>query len=88
MKGKIVSSLSFGVPVVATSVAVEGMNLKIGDDVAVADSPEAISELIHRVYTSANVWETFSAKGLAKARAQFSFEAVAPQILKTLESVM
>ena len=64
------------------------MNLSVGDEITVADSPEAISAMIYRVYTSAELWQNLSAKGLAKARKQFSFEAVAPQILKTLEGVL
>lgn len=88
MKGKIVSSLSFGVPVIATSVAVEGMNLKSGYDIAVADTPEAIADELYRVYTAVEAWESLSNRGLARAREQFSFEAVAPQILKTINNVV
>ena len=88
MKGKIVSSLSFGVPVVATSIAVEGMNLDVANDVAVADTPEAIRDAICRVYTSAELWESLSRRSLKKAHEEFSFEAVAPQVLETINSVL
>jgi len=40
VKGKINQSMAWGVPVVATSLAVEGMELTFGEDVLVADEPE------------------------------------------------
>ena len=39
VKGKINQSMAFGVPVVATSLAVEGMNLHDHEDILVADEP-------------------------------------------------
>ena len=39
MKGKINQAMSYGVPVVATSVAVEGMHLTNGTDCLIADTP-------------------------------------------------
>ena len=40
VKGKINQSMAFGVPVVATSRAVEGMDLTDHEDILVADEPE------------------------------------------------
>ena len=40
LKGKVVTSLSYGLPCVASSVAVEGSGLKPGEDILVADKPE------------------------------------------------
>ena len=39
IKGKIVSSLSYGVPVVASSIAAEGMELQHEENILVADTP-------------------------------------------------
>ncbi|HQT92385.1 MAG TPA: glycosyltransferase, partial [Candidatus Kryptobacter bacterium] len=39
LKGKIVEALSYGVPVVTTSIGVEGMKLRDGQDIFVADDP-------------------------------------------------
>src|SRR5262249_15894103 len=40
IKGKINQSMGFGVPVVATSIAVEGMPLTNREDILIADEPE------------------------------------------------
>jgi len=40
MKGKIGTSMSYGVPCVATSIAVEGLGLKQGENILVGIPPE------------------------------------------------
>jgi len=63
VKGKIVTSLSFGVPVVASTIAAEGMNLQHGEDVLVADTPEAMAGQILRLYNDAELWQRLSSRG-------------------------
>src|SRR5438309_6580656 len=46
VKGKINQSMAWGVPVVATSVAVEGMELTFGEDILVADEPEEFARAL------------------------------------------
>jgi hypothetical protein len=73
-KGKIVSSLSYGVPVVATSVAVEGMRIDDGVQALVRDDPDAFADAIVEAYESARVWTHLSDEGLALVERDFSFE--------------
>lgn len=63
IKGKIGTSLSFGVPVVATSIAAEGMNLEDDLHVSVADDPQAFADAIIRVYEKPEVWQRLSSAG-------------------------
>lgn len=65
VKGKVVSSMSYGVPCVGSTLAIEGMDLRPGEDVMVADTPEAIAEAVVRAYTDEALWNTLSANGLA-----------------------
>lgn len=88
MKGKIVSSLSFGVPVVATSVATEGMDLTNGTNVMVADSPETLCQQVQAVYTSEKLWKTISENGLETARKRFSTQAISPRIINLLDEIV
>lgn len=85
MKGKVVTSLSYGVPCVATSVAVEGMRLAGGRGVLVADSPERLAGSVVRAYTSEALWQTLSDGGLAAARELFSVERLRVDLLGLLE---
>ena len=75
VKGKINQSMAFGVPVVATSLAIEGMGLVDGEDIVVADSPEAFAQAVIELYTSEQLWTSLSQNGLAKTEQLYSVEA-------------
>jgi glycosyltransferase involved in cell wall biosynthesis len=72
VKGKINQSMAFGVPVVATSVAVEGMDLIDREDVLVADKPEDIAQALIELYESEELWNRISENGVRKTRALYS----------------
>ncbi len=76
VKGKINTSMAYGVPVVATSVAVEGMHLCPGADVMVADSAEEFVAAIVRVYREPALWERLSEGGYANIERYFSPQTV------------
>jgi len=75
VKGKINQSLAYGLPVVATTQAAEGMFLQDGDSVLVADDPGSFAEAILRLYRDPALWERLSVGGLAVMEAHFSFAA-------------
>ena len=80
VKGKINQSMGLGVPVVATSLAVEGMSLQPGKDIMVADTPAAFAEAIIKVYLSEPDWNRLSENGREKTRALFSAAAARKQL--------
>lgn len=80
VKGKVNLAMSYGVPVVATSAAVEGMHLKPGADVMLADEAEEFALAIERVYGDEALWQRLAAGGLDNIRRHFS-RAVARQAL-------
>jgi GT2 family glycosyltransferase/glycosyltransferase involved in cell wall biosynthesis len=83
VKGKINQSMAWGVPVVATSVAVEGMELTFGEDVLVADEPEEFARALVTLYESPELWSRLSQNGIEKTRSLYSAE-VARERLKRL----
>src|SRR5690606_30873172 len=87
VKGKVNSSMAFGVPVVATTVAVEGMNLEPGRDVLVADAPEEFAAHILRAYEDEALWTALSRAGLRNIEEHFSFEVARRQLREILERV-
>jgi len=72
VKGKINSSMSFGVPVVTTSIGAEGMNLTDGEDILIADTPEFFAELITRLYSDDQLWKKISTNGVENIKLYFS----------------
>lgn len=55
-KGKISQAIKYGVPVVATSVAVEGMRMDHGTDVLVGDSAMVFADHLVQLYTGCELW--------------------------------
>ncbi|HPH03497.1 MAG TPA: glycosyltransferase [Spirochaetota bacterium] len=85
VKGKIGTAMASGLPVVATSMAIEGMGLVAGDDVFVGDDPEAMVQMIAAVYQSQEHWESLSKKSIDTAKRLWGAEAASKifeQILK------
>jgi GT2 family glycosyltransferase/glycosyltransferase involved in cell wall biosynthesis len=72
VKGKINQSMAFGVPVVATSLAIEGMALQNGEDILVADEPEDFARAMVELYESENLWNRISENGVKKTRTLYS----------------
>jgi GT2 family glycosyltransferase/glycosyltransferase involved in cell wall biosynthesis len=75
VKGKINQSMAFGVPVVATSVAVDGTELRDREDILVADDPQDFAEALIELYESEELWNRLSENGIRKTRALYSVEA-------------
>ncbi|MGK7932474.1 MAG: glycosyltransferase [Microcystaceae cyanobacterium] len=88
MKGKVVSSLSYGVPVVATSIATEGMDIVHQQDGMICDQPEAMAQAIIDCYTSPTTWNRLSINGLKLAQTNFSLEAVGLKIQTMLNQLV
>jgi GT2 family glycosyltransferase len=83
VKGKVNLAMSYGLPVVATSAAVEGMHLRPGDDVLIADDAEGFAAAIERLYRDDPLWNHLAAGGLENIRRHFS-RAVARRALEEL----
>ena len=80
VKGKINQSMAFGVPVVATSLAVEGMGLTDREDVLVADEPKEFGRALIELYESEELWTRLSENGIRKTRALYSPDAARKKI--------
>ena len=86
VKGKVNQSLAYGLPVVATSQAIEGMFLEDGESVLVADQPRAFADQLIRVYRDQLLWERLSAGGVDVMEAHFSFAAARRALIELIES--
>lgn len=80
VKGKINQSMAFGVPVVATSAAVEGMGLEDRRDVLVADAPTEFAAAVCELYENEELWQKISKNGIEKTKVLYSFTAVQAQL--------
>ena len=74
IKGKIGSAMTVGLPVVATSLAAEGMLLTHNENILIADSPEAFAKAIMELYDDEFLWDRISGVGLAFAKSMWGSE--------------
>ncbi|MCX7112653.1 MAG: glycosyltransferase [Proteobacteria bacterium] len=87
IKGKIGTSASFGVPSIATTIAVEGMGFVDGEDVLVADDPATFAELVVRLYQDEPLWIRLSQSCLAKINEQYSLEMGKKRLEELLNAI-
>ena len=87
VKGKIAAAMAAGLPVVATSLAAEGMLLSDGQNILVADGAEAFVETIAKIYQDEALWNRISQNGLAFAEQAWGAEAAWGILVKILSDL-
>ena len=83
VKGKVVESLRMGVPVVTTSIGVQGLP-GYEDAIAVADDPQAFAKMILNLLQDEDLWQRRRDAGVKYYRENFSESVVAPKVLALL----
>jgi glycosyltransferase involved in cell wall biosynthesis len=88
IKGKINQSLAAGVPVVATTVAAEGMHLKSEENCLIANAPADFADAVCRLHEDEALWQGLAQAGRDIARKHFSFDAVESRLISSLSSLV
>lgn len=84
VKGKVNEAMNYGIPVVATACAVEGMYLRSGEEVIIAEDARSFAEAIARVYGDEKLWLKLSVAGVENVRRHFSPEAALPALMRVI----
>ncbi|HEX7341288.1 MAG TPA: glycosyltransferase [Rhodanobacteraceae bacterium] len=87
VKGKINSAMSRGLPVVATSIAIEGMFLAPDMNVLTADDAAGFAGQVARMYRDPVLWQSMSKAGLRNIREHFSPEVASRNLQLVLGSI-
>ena len=72
VKGKINQSMSFGVPVVSTSIGAEGMHVTHEKNILLADGPQEFAQQVIRLHRDRQLWTTLSRNSLKNIEEHFS----------------
>ena len=72
VKGKVNQALSYGVPVIGSQTALEGMGLRHGEDAMVADAPDSFARAMVSVYNDDELWQLLSSNGRASLQGRFT----------------
>jgi glycosyltransferase involved in cell wall biosynthesis len=87
VKGKIVTAMSYGVPVVTTTIGSEGLRVVHGEDCLIADDPAQFAHAVVELYTNRSLWERLSKNAVALIREDFSEKAAKKELMKILAQV-
>jgi glycosyltransferase involved in cell wall biosynthesis len=74
IKGKVLESMSYGVPSVLSPVAAEATGLSNGISALIAETPEEWVDAIITLYEDKQKWQAMSENALVLARSNYSFE--------------
>lgn len=73
-KGKVGETLSYGLPMVSTTVGAEGMGIINEVHSFVSDDPIKFAEYAIKLHNNENIWNEFSSKGKNLISSQYSSE--------------
>jgi glycosyltransferase involved in cell wall biosynthesis len=72
VKGKINQSMAYGLPCVATPAATEGMDLKWGSEIMVAETAHEFAEAVAKLYESQELWTLLARNSVASIERSYS----------------
>src|SRR5438309_6938521 len=87
MKGKIEQALSYGLPVVTTSIGAEGMGLENGREVMIANDAKGFAAALIRLYEDATLWQRLSDNGYSHIARYFTPEVVTETVRQSIRSL-
>jgi GT2 family glycosyltransferase len=85
VKGKLVTCLANGLPIVCSSIAVEGMQLEDEREVLVADDYVSAAEKILRLYFDKPLWQALQRRGYGFVQSHYSEETGIANCLEALK---
>ncbi|MBI2821054.1 MAG: glycoside hydrolase family 99-like domain-containing protein [Acidobacteria bacterium] len=87
-KGKLLQALMAGTPTVSTTVGIEGLNLRDGEEVLVADDPAKFAAATARLLKNGKLWQRLARNGRAQVEGTHSREAVRARFLEVVGTVL
>jgi len=87
VKGKIGEAMSYGLPVVTTTVGAEGFGLQNGSDAMIVDDPVMFAEAIVRLYSEKELWESLSRNSRSHIEQNFTPKVIAETINNSIREM-
>jgi polysaccharide biosynthesis protein PslH len=85
---KILEAMAAGVPVVSTTMGVEGLRVIPGVTVAIADSPEEMSRTVIRLANSREIWRAFVVAGSELVKKGYDWPVLGSQLYDVHKSMV
>jgi len=87
LKGKVAKSMACGTPVIASSIATEGMNLNPDSDYLLANTAEEFADQIASLYTNQNAWDKISKSAKEQATQKWGFSKATSNLAEILSQL-
>jgi O-antigen biosynthesis protein len=84
-KGKIAKAMSFGLPVLTTSIGAEGIGLEDGQTALIANNEQTFCEKFLILYNNENLWKRISKNSLEHIEKHYTIQNAKSKIIKILE---
>lgn len=88
VKGKVIDAMSYGLPVVTTTVGAEGLGVINGEHMLIADNKEVITDAIFRLYRDDILWKKISENSKKHIAHRFSRDAFRGKIKALMGSLL
>lgn len=83
---KILEAIAMGTPVVSTSIGCEGLRLRDGEHMLVADSPESFVQAVLRLFRDPELRAGLAARALDTVRRLYGWDHAGENLLRAYES--
>jgi len=77
---KMLDAMAMGMPIVSTTIACEGIDVLMEEELLVADTPEEFNEKIHLLYTDDALRVSLGAKARARAEKRYSWDIIGEKL--------
>ena len=78
MRVKILDAWSWGLPVVSTSIGAEGIAVEHGQDILIADTPEAFAQSVIKVIQDSNLAHRLGQNGRRTVTEKYDWQVIYP----------
>ncbi len=84
---KVLEPMALGIPVVASSIAVEGLPVKNDREVLIADTPAEFADAVVRLLRNRPLHECLAKNAMALVRSSYGWQTIAPELERYYEKV-
>ena len=85
---KILEALAMGKAIVSTSVGAEGLDLKDGEEIFIADEPTTFADAVTRLLTDASLRRTVGENGRARVEQDYDWRSIGEKLHTLYESLI
>lgn len=84
---KILEAMAAGTPVVASKIAVEGLNVREGQEVLTSNDPQQMADLTVKLLSDTTLWQRLSDNGKKFVAKYYDWEIISKQLDQIYQSI-